>query len=254
MQVAVITDIHGNALALDAVLADMATFAPDRVVCLGDAIQGGPQPAETVARLRTLACPTVMGNADAFLLTGEESGAEVMDAARRRILDDTREWSLAQLSAADRAFIAAFVPTVQVPLPGGRELLCFHGSPTSFDDVLLPLTPQEEMERVLGTFVPALLTGGHTHVQQIRHLGSTFYFNPGSVGFAYRHGQPAGVTRADPWAEYALVTAESDGNLGVAFRRVPFDVAAYREVIAASGMPHVEAMHARYMQRVNEGA
>jgi len=75
MRVAVIADIHGNAVAFDAVLADLETQTVDRVVCLGDAIQGGPQPSEVAARLRELRCPVVYGNADAFLLTGE-SGAE----------------------------------------------------------------------------------------------------------------------------------------------------------------------------------
>src|SRR5690349_17179247 len=76
MRIAVISDIHGNCLALDAVLADLQRDGVDWIVCLGDAIQGGAQPAETVARLRDLGCPIVMGNADAWLLTGEETGAE----------------------------------------------------------------------------------------------------------------------------------------------------------------------------------
>ena len=63
-RVAIISDIHGNCFAFDAVLADMQTRSIDQVVCLGDAIQGGPQPAEVVDRLRAIGCPVVMGNAD----------------------------------------------------------------------------------------------------------------------------------------------------------------------------------------------
>ena len=74
MRIAVFSDIHGNGLALEAVLADIQAKAPDRLVCLGDAIQGGPQPAQVVRRLRELQCPVVMGNADAWLLTGEGTG------------------------------------------------------------------------------------------------------------------------------------------------------------------------------------
>ena len=72
MNVAVISDIHGNQTAFDAVLADIAAqgITRDRIVCLGDAIQGGPQPVEVVATLRDLGCPVVMGNADDWLLTG----------------------------------------------------------------------------------------------------------------------------------------------------------------------------------------
>jgi len=76
MKLIIISDVHGNCVALDAVLADIQHESGDKIVCLGDAIQGGPQPAEVVQRLRELGCPAVMGNADAWLLDGEETGAE----------------------------------------------------------------------------------------------------------------------------------------------------------------------------------
>src|SRR5690348_8881982 len=104
MRLAVISDMHGNCIALDAVLADLKQRPTDQMACLGDAIQGGPQPAAVVARLRELACPVVLGNADGWLLTGQESGAEAIDAARRQRMVAIRDWSLAQLSEADKAF------------------------------------------------------------------------------------------------------------------------------------------------------
>src|SRR5258708_321143 len=124
MRIAVISDIHGNCLGLDTVLADLGRTTVDQVVCLGDAVQGGAQPAEVVARLRELACPVVMGNADAWLLTGADTGTLERASDKMRAI---RDWSLDQLSAADRAFIAAFPPTVELPLEAGRTLLCFHG-------------------------------------------------------------------------------------------------------------------------------
>src|SRR5262245_56867456 len=116
MLVAIISDIHGNCIALEAVLADLSRDKIDHLVCLGDAIQGGPQPVEVVARLRALACPVVMGNADAWLLTGEETGSEPITPERLAKLNEVRVWSLAQLSDEDRAFIADFQPTVTIPL------------------------------------------------------------------------------------------------------------------------------------------
>jgi predicted phosphodiesterase len=245
MRVAIVSDIHGNCLALDAVLADLDRRPVDRLVCLGDAIQGGAQPAETVARLRALGCPVVMGNADAWLLTGEETGAE---SAPTAAMLATREWSLGQLSEADRAFIAAFPPTVEVSLPDGHRLLCFHGSPASFDDVILPGTPEAEFRRFLAPHAPALLTGGHTHMQQLRRLDDTLYFNPGSVGFAYQHGQSRDDFRADPWAEYAILAAE-DGALGVEFRCVPIDIVALMRLVAASEHPDAATVIGRYRPR-----
>ncbi|HEU5370728.1 MAG TPA: metallophosphoesterase, partial [Ktedonobacterales bacterium] len=129
MRIALISDIHGNCFALDAVLADLRAQSIDQIICLGDAIQGGPQPAETVQRLHELACPIVMGNADAFLL-GEEKGATEPIAQQTR---EVRAWTLSQLSADDLAFIRSFQPTVEATLEGGQRLLCFHGSPTSYN-------------------------------------------------------------------------------------------------------------------------
>lgn len=242
MKVAVIADIHGNCFALDAVLADLDRESVDRIICLGDAIQGGAQPAETVARLRTLDCPVVMGNADAFLLSGHETGTETI-SERLRV---TRLWSLAQLTDADRAFISGFQPTVTVPLVEGRDLLCFHGSPASFDDIILPETSDEEFRRLLDGYAPSILTGGHTHLQQLRRIGDAFFFNPGSVGFAYRHHQAEADFRADPWANYALLSAEGD-RLGLDLRRVPLDVDALMAIIHASGMPDAAAIAGRYL-------
>src|SRR4051812_45491604 len=237
MRIATISDMHGNNVALDAVVDDIQHESVDQIVCLGDAIQGGPQPAEVVARLRELRCPVVMGNADAWLLTGEETGAEPVDSERQRKLDAVRDWSLQQLSDADRAFIAGFQPTIKIALGDGRNLLGFHGSPTSFDDIIVPTTSEDEVQHLLGGFDPHILTGGHTHIQQIRHLRRSFYFGCGSVGFAYRHNQPDGQFRADPWAEYAILTVDGP-RTALEFRRVPFDVDALIAVYQASGRPY----------------
>ena len=116
MRIAVFSDIHGNGLALEAVLADIQSKAPDRLVCLGDAIQGGPQPGQVVRRLREMQCPVVMGNADAWLLTGKETGDEAITSERLQAMNDVRLWTLAQLSDDDLAFMASFPPTVELAL------------------------------------------------------------------------------------------------------------------------------------------
>ena len=93
---AVFSDIHGNDVAFEAILTDARRAAVAQYVCLGDAIQGGPQPAQVAARLRTLGCPVVMGNADAWLLSGQESGQEQMPPERRRKMDAIRSRSAAE--------------------------------------------------------------------------------------------------------------------------------------------------------------
>jgi predicted phosphodiesterase len=247
MRIAVISDIHGNAYALDIVVAELQREHFDHLVCLGDAIQGGAQPAQTVARLRELACPVVMGNADAWLLTGQETGRDPIPAVRLAKMNAIREWSLAQLSDADRAFVAAFHPTVEILLGDGRSLLCFHGSPASFDDIILPSTPEPEFQALLTPYLPHMLTGGHTHLQQVRRIGTTdsIYFNPGSVGFAYSHQQGDAEFRADAWAEYAVLTIER-GRMALEFRRVPYDAMAIRDIYRTSGRPHAGEAIAQY--------
>lgn len=245
MRIAVISDMHGNNLALETVLADIKQKGPDQVVCLGDAIQGGPQPAEVVQNLKALNCPVVMGNADAWLLSGEETGDEGIPPERLRKMGEIRLWSLSQLSEDDQAFISRFQPTVTVNFEAGLNLLCFHGSPTSFDDIILPHAPKEIFEKYLGRYSDHILTGGHTHAQQVRRNGNLFFFNPGSVGFAYSHYQPDGQFTADPWAEYAILTVK-DGQTSLEFRRLPFDVHELIRIYRESGRPFVEEAIAQY--------
>jgi predicted phosphodiesterase len=246
MKIVVISDIHGNAFALDKVLADLQDEAYDYIVCLGDAIQGGPQPAETVALLRQIGCPIVMGNADAWLLTGVETG-EPITGERKIKLDAIRDWSLSRLSETDRSFIAGFQSTVEIPLDDGRSLLCFHGSPNSFDEIILPTTPELGFHALLSPYLPHLMTGGHTHMQHVRRIGASdsFFFNPGSVGIAYTHQQADKDFRADPWAEYAMLSARN-GRVTLEFRRVPYDVAALLDIYRASGRPYLEDAVSQY--------
>ncbi|MEP7292259.1 MAG: metallophosphoesterase family protein [Chloroflexota bacterium] len=249
MKIIVISDIHGNAYSLAYLLPELRREVADQIVCLGDAVQGGAQPAETVALLRELACPVVMGNADAWMLTGVETDGGTIPESRKQRLNAVRDWSLSQLSEDDRAFIAAFQPTVEIPLGDGRNLLCFHGSPTSFDDILLPSTPDADFDAQLAPYQPSILTGGHTHMQQIRRIGAgeSFFFNPGSVGFAYTHYQPDGSFHADAWAEYAVLTVQN-GRIGLEFRRVPYDAATLIEIYRSSGRPHADEALEQYQR------
>jgi predicted phosphodiesterase len=245
MRIAIISDMHGNDLAFEIVEADIKKQSFDQIVCLGDAIQGGPQPAAVVQRLRALDCPIVMGNADAWLLSGEETGDEGIPPERLKKMGDIRLWSLSQLTEDDRTFISNFQPTVTLNLENGLDLLCFHGSPTSFDDIILPTTSSEDFQKFLGAYADNILTGGHTHMQQIRRNGERFFFNPGSVGFAYSHYQADGQFRADPWAEYAILTVEN-GETSLEFRRIPFDVEKLIQIYRESERPFADEAIAQY--------
>ncbi len=122
------------------------------------------------------------------------------------------------------------------------SLLLFHGSPRSYDDVLLPELGGEALEPFLGHDA-ALLAGGHTHLQWTRRIGDALYVNPGSVGISYdRHADPL-VLR--PLAEWALVTV-ADGTVAVEFRQVPYAVEDVRDAAKRSGRPYADEWAAQW--------
>lgn len=249
MRIIVLSDVHGNCLALETVVEDAKKKGFDQIVCNGDMIQGGPQPHETVQLLRELNCSVVMGNSDAWLLTGIETDAHLITEERRKKLDLVREWSLSKLGEEDRAFINSFQPTIHIDLGHAKNLLAFHGSPTSFDEVLLPSTPEDEFDASLRPYADNFLTGGHTHLQFMRRLrdSQNFFFNPGSVGVAYNHEQSGDKGLLDPWAEYAILTVQNL-HIGLEFVRVALDMDKLADMYRHSDKPFAREALAQYTQ------
>jgi len=235
VRVGLISDIHGNLPALDAVLAELERDGVDRIVCLGD-VAVGPEPHATVARVHELGCPVVAGNWDAAFL-GETRGPATDEVGA--IVDEIHDWWGEQLSEEDRDVLRSFVPQLELELEvDGVPALCFHGSPRSYDDWVLATTPEDELEQMFGAERRPLLVGGHTHVQLLRRWDGALLVNPGSVGLPFLQAPPKRVLVA-PWAEYAVLDAV-DGRLHVDFRRTSFDVRAYLRASRASGMPHAD--------------
>ena len=230
MRVALISDVHGNDVAFEAVAKDVERLACDRVLCLGDLVQGGPQPADVLARLAALGASCVLGNGDAFLLQVPVSSPEPVTEVHLAV----REWTLSRLAPPDLEAIRRFPPTLELDLDGTRALL-FHGSPRSYDDVLLPDSEEAALDPYRGTAAD-LLAGGHTHTQWTRLVDGGLYVNPGSVGVAYDRHQPEDDFKLTPVAEYAVVSA----GAAVEFRRVPYSLEALREATQASGRPDSE--------------
>lgn len=237
MRLALLSDQHGNDVAFGAALADVERLGVTEIVCLGDVVQGGAEPAQTLGRLASLGCETVLGNADAFLLEVPTDSPEPVTDRQLEV----REWTLSQLDSSLLAQIRSFRPVVHHELDG-LSLLLFHGSPRSYDDVLLPELGDEALEPFLG-HEAALLAGGHTHLQWTRGIGDALYVNPGSVGISYdRHADPL-VLR--PLAEWALVTV-ADGAVAVEFRQVPYAVEDVQAAAKRSGRPRADEWAAQW--------
>ncbi|HEX5689000.1 MAG TPA: metallophosphoesterase family protein, partial [Roseiflexaceae bacterium] len=156
------------------------------------------------------------------------------DARRFAEID---RWCATHLALDDLAFLRSFLPTVELELDGEMRLLCFHGSPRSFDEIILATTPDDQLEVLLDGRHAAVLAGGHTHAQMLRRFGEMLLVNPGSVGLPYEHNPATGRSRNPPWAEYAVVDAAA-GSLRVELRRTPVDADAIVRAALASGMPH----------------
>jgi putative phosphoesterase len=234
MRLALISDIHGNAIALEAVLRQLAAQNVTQLICLGDVASTGPQPREVIQRLQALGCPVVMGNMDAWLLEPEPKAQPDL---RRQLWQDIDLWCAQQLSSAERDYLRTFPSTIASPLPGEKTLLCYHGSPRSFRERIFPTTPEEELELAFASDRADTMAGGHTHIQMVRRFKDRLVLNPGSVGLAMDRISPADEIRQAAFAEYAII--DDDGtSLQMALHRVAFDLQAFIEVLNTSGIPH----------------
>jgi predicted phosphodiesterase len=235
MRTAAISDIHGNAIALRAVVGELDEERIDRVVCLGDVCQGGPEPEACVDLLAERGWPTVLGNSDAFVLDAASAEGSSEAITERQLA--VRQWTYDRLGTARRDAIAAYSPTVSTDLGDGRTLLGCHAIPGDYDSVVLPAAPEDEFRAAFGGTDADLVACGHIHLPYVRRIGATLVLNPGSVGLGYDHEQEADDVRFDPWASWVVVSSR-DGRLSLDFRRTPFDAKAVAEANLASGIPH----------------
>lgn len=222
-RVALLSDIHGNLVALEAVLSDIAGRGVTRGVILGDVAVGGPEPRGALARIKELGLPVVLGNTDAWLVNPRP----FVDH-RFPEKESIESWCRAQMTESDLAVVAGFKPVVTLPMEAGQSMLCIHGSPRSPGERILATTPDEELANMLGPTPPALVACGHTHTAMLRRAGATTIINPGNVGL-----------NGNAVAEYAIVDL-TEGRLNVEFRQVAYDKALLAERVRQSGMPHAD--------------
>ena len=199
--IAVLSDIHGNLPALEAVIADARAAGATGFINLGDSLSGPLWVAETADLLMREDWPTIAGNHERQLLT---HAPERMNASDR--------FARSQLSDAHLAWLAAQAETLTLD-----DILCVHGSPRSDvehlihsveDTGLRDATEVEIKERLDDANAPLILCG-HTHVARVVTLADgRRVANPGSVGLqAYTDDHPSfyAVENGDPLARYALV-------------------------------------------------
>lgn len=232
MRVALISDIHGNQVALDAVLKDIARVGVERTVCLGDTATLGPSPVRVLQTLREQRIDCIEGNHDEFLL--EPGLLETYTQAPPIVA--AVDWCRAELPDWAFAFLRGFLPEIEIELGGGTLLQLFHGTPRSHMEDLLATTPAAELDAMLDNPRGTVLAGGHTHIQMLRQHRGTLLVNSGSVGLPFREFVNHGPPTILPHAEYATVEAHA-GGVQVTLRRVGLDKDALRAAAAASLNP-----------------
>lgn len=235
MRVALISDIHGNLVALDTVLADIHQQNVDQIVCLGDVATLGPKPREVLQRINDLNCLCVLGNHDHYLLDPSIL-RDYMDAPW---FATSVAWCAEQLQEEDFQFLRTFRPLVEVPLDNSQHLLCFHGSPRSNTDIILAMTPPTNVDELLAGHRAPVMAGGHTHLQMMRQHKGIMLINAGSVGMPFEQALFIHAPRYLPWAEYAIVTVRR-GVIDIDLRRLPVDLEAVRDTARRNSFPDAQ--------------
>lgn len=226
---AVIADIHGNLLALEAVLADIAARRITRIINLGDCVSGPLWPAETSERLMALALPTVCGNHDRWV-------AHLPDAQ----LGATDRFTRGMLAERHLNWLRGLPP--RQTLPG---VLAVHGTPDDDNRYLLERVANFRLVQDAPTAIaarlgeaPCLVLCGHSHLPRLVRLpGGPTIVNPGSVGCpAYQDpgGDPHVSEAASPHARYTIIRP-SAGGVDAALVAVEYDHAAASAQAAVLG-------------------
>jgi putative phosphoesterase len=233
MQIALISDIHGNFTALDAVLKDIHAQGIDKIICLGDVATLGPQPREVIAAVREINCPVIKGNHETALLDLERMTSYGIGPT----IETSIQWCHDLLDQDDLDYLDSFLPTFRKKLDDQTDLFCFHGSPLANTDMIVATTPPEDLNQFFDRTPAQIMVGGHTHIQMLRQHDGILVVNPGSVGTPFvRAFQPGVVPELLPWAEYAILTWNEE-QTGVDFRRVTYDRQALLDIVQRCDIP-----------------
>ncbi|HYY69567.1 MAG TPA: metallophosphoesterase family protein [Terriglobales bacterium] len=222
MRLAIVSDIHGNLTALEAVIADLKTTSPDLVLQGGDLVVGGPHPAEVIDRICELGWAGVVGNTDEMLWAPEEFEQQVERAPKLRALLEILFHDFAatrdRLEERHIRWLQALPPVVR-----NHGLSLLHASPGDLWQAPMPDCEDQQLVASYGGLGSTIVVYGHIHRPYVRQVRGCVVANSGSIGMPYD---------GDPRASYLLVE-----NGEVTIRRVEYDVEAEIKDLLGSGYP-----------------
>jgi putative phosphoesterase len=225
MRIAIISDIHGNQVALEAVLQDFERQpAVDHLVIAGDLCLNGPCPREVLETVRGLNCPVLQGNVD----------FEVVDVARGKgeKKRNTAAWTREQIGQEGIDYLASLLHSHRIANSHGEDLLIVHANPLNLEDAIFPNASDSDLERLLGGLDDGIgaIAFGHLHIAYTRRWRRLFLVDVGSCGLPRDE---------DLRASYAILSWQANSWMAE-IRRVAYDVQAVVKQIKTSGMPNVE--------------
>jgi len=225
MRIAVVSDIHGNRTALEAVIADLRETSPDVVFHGGDLADGGSSPKEVIDMLRDLGWAGLIGNTDEMLSIPEVF--EEFACARphldhlwrmtREMAAQTREWL-----GEERLDWLRRLPRKQVC----GSVAVVHAIPQTCWKSPMPDATDTELDSIYAELEHQIAVYGHIHLPFVRRVSNFTVANSGSVGLPFD---------GDPRASYILVTGTT-----ATIRRVNYDIDREIRDLVASGLPHAE--------------
>jgi putative phosphoesterase len=230
-RIAVLSDVHGNLLALEAVLKELKREKPDYVLVAGDLVLNGPEPNATVDALRGLEADggiIVSGNTDIAVGDFDYTAAfpQYADGVPD-IVTAAVEWAHDELGDDQLDWLRRLPAERRIRAGDDQLVLVVHASPGSqtrgFDPAL---DANVVFERVAATDARVICVG-HTHLPEVRDLGWKVIVNDGSAGYVFD---------GDPSASWAVVTVE-DGTVTAEIRRTEYDVLTVANEISARGLP-----------------
>lgn len=232
MRIAVISDIHGNSVALDHVLGEIDAAGADRIVCLGDVATLGPQPLATIRLLRERKIPCILGNHDDFML----DPSKVREYSKVPLVVQSVEWCHRLLAEEERAFFRDCVDQLEISAEGVRVRF-FHGSPASHsEDITASMSPAR-LDALLGGTEGDVLVFGHTHLQMIVQHQGRYVLNPGSVGSPFKELFFCEAPTIFAHAEYAMIEIGPGGTVELSLKRTFPDRERLLESVRSSEYP-----------------
>jgi predicted phosphodiesterase len=223
MRVAILSDLHGNTVALDACLADLAAQGgADRIVAAGDLCMDGPRPRGVIRRLREAGADVVRGNTDRMIAF--EDLAHVDDDEC-----DAIRWQREALGPELVAWLGAAPAAITIGDDAGG-LYVTHATQHADDEHVWPDAPDHQLERMTAGIAQRTFAFGHLHVPYVRAWRDRLFVNVASAGLP---------KDGDPRAHYAILVRHG-GGWSVRSRRVAFDVDRVERQLRTCGMPGVE--------------